>query len=645
MPPNNSPILDRLTIFLFRKINFLLFLICLINGFFYIFFIPPWQKYDEPGHFEFAWLIANHNTLPTYSDFDWNLRRELVSSMREHNFYNDKVVPPNMLSTQDPPSIIYPQINDRPLYYLLVSIPLFFTRGSDIELQLYLARIISWILYFGTVSISRKIVSQVLYTNHILTLLLPICLALFPGFTHIMTSVNDDVGATFFFSLFLVACISIIKRGELKDILMGGILAIFCFFTKDTTLISFPLFIFSIILAKIKTSKGWKIFCIGMAIFLLSLFSFFHWGDAKNWLRTSYTIQNKPTSAFYENAPHGKHVMELVFSKDKPLSKLFQYSRIRSSDDIANITIGSYIWSTETDLSIVPFVILVDNQNSIPFSPIQINQKKNFYHFSFYIPKNKLVKVMINPLTNRPDKDISIFYDGFVLVEGNFSPNSTPKFIRDGEIIFWEDKYLNNLINNPSFESRIPYLKPDLSMKIWEYTRYIFSPNLIISSLFDLKNSGWYYTSTLRRLNNTFWATFGWGNVTLKKSLIPRPYLSLGIYSIIGITGYILSIFLHKKKLDNSQLKLIILLLASTSTIWLITFFRGITSLEGVIYIPNARYAYPAIIPTLYTFLKGWHFLSSKFDEKRNDVYTILVLIWFLILDISSILSILDFYH
>jgi apolipoprotein N-acyltransferase len=43
--------------------------------------------------------------------------------------------------------------------------------------------------------------------------MLPLSLTLVPGFVDIMTAVNDDVGATVFFSLFLWAGIRLIVRG------------------------------------------------------------------------------------------------------------------------------------------------------------------------------------------------------------------------------------------------------------------------------------------------------------------------------------------------------------------------------------------------------------------------------------------------
>lgn len=40
------------------------------------FSVPPWQHYDEPAHFEYAWLIVTRRGgLPLRGEFDQPLRR------------------------------------------------------------------------------------------------------------------------------------------------------------------------------------------------------------------------------------------------------------------------------------------------------------------------------------------------------------------------------------------------------------------------------------------------------------------------------------------------------------------------------------------------------------------------------------------
>lgn len=632
-------------------INYKILLLCVIafiNGLFYIFIIPPWQKPDEPGHFEYIWLIANYKKIPEVGEFNWNLRRELVSSMIENEFFNANVHPSSLLSIYSPPSIITPQVNNRPFYYLIISIFLHLVKGTDIVFQLYVARLISLLMFLSTILISQRLITEVLGKSDILTLIIPLSMALHPSFVDIMTAVNDDVGATLLFSIFLYVCILIIKRGLTKKLLFYAvIITLFCFFTKDTVLLTIPILLITILISVPGTLLNNKLsFFFSCSIIIVACFLLFRWGDAKSWLRTSTTVQSTPTSIKYHNAPHGQYVLKLFVSNEKPLPKVIQFAKTTSPDDLSFYTIGSFIWSEEENLLITPFTILIDGKEKIPISLVQISNKENFFLMSFQAPSNRYLRVEINPLDKQPDKNISIYYDGIFLIEGILSGNSIPIYIRNGKEIIWEGKYYKNIFENSSFESRIPYLNPNLSYKIWKETRYIYSPNLIISSLFDLKNTGWYYISTIRQLNSTFWAKFGWGHVTLKEFLLPRPYFIFGLLSITGILGFLLQLVFSKKDFSQTQNKMTILMLLSASALWLITFFRGITSLEGVVFIPGARYAFPVIIPTTYILCTGWYFLLKVLRNRNVDlVFAVIMVTWFIIINMYSVISILDFYH
>src|SRR5215211_3224079 len=70
-----------------RLVGRLLLLIALAQGLLYLALMPPWQHYDEPTHFEYAWLIANREQLPRYPDTDPVMRREVAASMLEHGFF------------------------------------------------------------------------------------------------------------------------------------------------------------------------------------------------------------------------------------------------------------------------------------------------------------------------------------------------------------------------------------------------------------------------------------------------------------------------------------------------------------------------------------------------------------------------------
>ncbi len=63
---------------------------------------------------------------------------------------------------------------------------------------------------------------------------------------------------------------------------------------------------------------------------------------------------------------------------------------------------------------------------------------------------------------------------------------------------------------------------------------------------------------------------------------------------------------------------------------WGSTIMRGINSLYGQVFIPTARYAYPAIIPTLLLLLVGWQEASRIARDKLHIPSSAIVAFWFL---------------
>src|SRR4051794_38397252 len=64
-------------------------IVAFLQGLLYLLLLPPWQHYDEPTHFEYAWLIANQSGFPFSIPHEVNqdMRREVAASMMQHNFY------------------------------------------------------------------------------------------------------------------------------------------------------------------------------------------------------------------------------------------------------------------------------------------------------------------------------------------------------------------------------------------------------------------------------------------------------------------------------------------------------------------------------------------------------------------------------
>src|SRR3954466_1513898 len=61
-------------------------LIAFCPGLLYLCLQPPWQHYDEPTHFEYAWLIAHQPGLPPLGPVDHAVRRDIAASMFQYDF-------------------------------------------------------------------------------------------------------------------------------------------------------------------------------------------------------------------------------------------------------------------------------------------------------------------------------------------------------------------------------------------------------------------------------------------------------------------------------------------------------------------------------------------------------------------------------
>lgn len=64
-----------------------LLVLAALQGLLFLCLLPPWQHYDEPTHFEYAWPIAHRHALPALGSYDPAMRREVAGSMLAHQFY------------------------------------------------------------------------------------------------------------------------------------------------------------------------------------------------------------------------------------------------------------------------------------------------------------------------------------------------------------------------------------------------------------------------------------------------------------------------------------------------------------------------------------------------------------------------------
>jgi hypothetical protein len=624
-----------------RWVFSLMLLLGLILGLVYLYLIPPWQHYDEPSHFEYAWLIANRPGLPERGDYNQQMRREVAASMIEHDFYQSLDAHPNLLSIYKPIEIGISQTGDPPLYYWFAALPLRLVKYTDITFQLYVTRFISLGFYLVTLVAAYGLMSELTSPGNPLRVILPVLMILIPGFSELMTAVNNDVGATALFSLFLWAGVRLMRRGfNVKRFLALAVFAAACFFTKNTVTIAVLLAIvpvlFSIFRAEKRRYAWYALTLIGVALTI----AVFGWGDAAGWTRqTDLLKQSRVTTP---NAPLGRHAIRFALTPQKTSARTFQIlpgNRVRQLHG-QTVTLGAWMWADHPIKVNSPY-IKVDND--VFSQEFEVNTEPAYHAFQATIADNaSQMQIILAPRIPAEAGDTTVYYDGIVLARGERPIDLVPNFLNPiATHGSWGEQPFMNLIHGGSGESPWPFVRPWADKLIARY--FPGRPSEILGAILDWRPATWYYRTTLQNLASTFWARFGWGHVKLLGNRFVDPFLLA--LSLLGLLGIVAGLLRRRRQLPWPTITFFSLVFL---LIWGPALVRGIGSLTGSVFIPSARYAYPAIIPSALLLVYGWRelFCAAANRLKLNARFGLLLYAaFFLGLNALAITSITRFYH
>lgn len=628
------------------KILGIVLVIGLIHGLIYVYLIPPWQHYDEPNHFEYVWLVAHRPGLPKLDDYDPKLNQEVVKSMIEHRFYRSSNVSidPNQPDLKMPG---YSQLSDKPFYYIIASFPLRYLPIEKIENQLYAARMISMIFYLVSIWVAWGFIREITAPENPLRWMVPFMLALLPAFVDLMTAVNNDSAAVAIYSVFLWSSTRIIKRRlSLLSVFATLLSAILCYWTKNTVWIALPLLFLAIILIPLKKLKKNMVIGLFTSAIIIGILVVFNWGDAANWVR--FTMQSKSTRTKVEQSPLGKYSLTINISAGGEKQHLDQFlpPAVCRSIRGKKITLGAWIWADKRIEIYSPTLVYFDGTYGRYYKRITIDTQPVFYKIKTTIPSDiGRIWVSLDPIITEPASPTTIYYDGLVLANGMFSPQSKPIFkdiqARAG---VWGGTSFTNLLRNGSAEESWPRVRPWVDKIGMKFIPDNGIPSMVLYSLLDSKASGFYYQRTVGNLLRTFWAKFGWDHVPL---IGHKPYQFLGLVTLVGIVGAGWSLIRMRKRINWY---ILFWLGVSFAAIWGITLVRGTIYFSFRILIPAARYAYPSIILSSIIFNQGWFEAIRpiiKIMPKNLQSLSLkgVYFTFFLVLDVWSIWSILIFYN
>jgi hypothetical protein len=621
----------------------------LLQGLLYMLLLPPWQHYDEPTHFEYAWLIANRTALPHPGDEDQIMRREVAASMLAHNFFYQGLQPPSLLTDQGEIWLGVSELNHPPLYYTLVSLPLRAVRHLDVTSQLYVARGVSLLLFLLTVAVAWAIVRELTPRRHVLRWAAPTAVALLPPFADVMTSVNNDVGAVLACSLFLWGCVRAIRGGLSWRVLLwvAGAAAASAAM-KNTGAVALPLAPLALGIA-LWVQRGWRwrwLAASALAGAALLLALTLGWGDAAYWYRWSYgATQLAPTRAEVSGAPFGSQAVLLELAPNEAGHGLVSPLPSRTLAAIAGktVTVGGWVWSDRPVTLMGPGPLYVVNRSSAFTAALPqrtVGATPTLVLQTFQVPANTTTLHLLMQAVPPPsDTPIHVYLDGAFIIPGTFPADTQPQFDSpEAAGGVWAGRPFTNLVRNASAEQSWPYLRPWLEATLFRYIHR--SPSQTAAALFDLERVGAYtLRNTMPYVIFGGFGSFAWGQVRLQGDFWIYLFCALLAAALCGGAAWLLR---RAPALAPGLQGSLLLLGLALALIWLNVLLRPLPLLDAWPVYPTARYGFPAIAPSMLALTGGW---AAVWPKRWRRTGAVLLLAALVALNAVAVVTIAQYFN
>lgn len=619
----------------------LIALIGLIHGLIYVFVVPPWEHYDEPGHFEYAWLAANRPGWPQVGDFDHGMQEKLIESMKRAGFYDGRMDPPD-LSNFGPQDNLYPaysQVGDPFFYYWLVSLPLRLLKNAPFETQLIAGRLVSIVFLLLTLWAARQMMLELTAPGSALRWMVPLFLALFPGLVEFMSGLSNVTAAIGLVSVWLWLAVRLIRSGPAwKELLALLGLTWLCYETQKTAWVVLPLLPLALGLTFLRRRR-WVLAPLGLAILLaLGLSAFSAQGDPRYWIRRVNQAEDLRVVQAWNTRPEEQiNVMAAKSGFEQPQTGLeiaslpldewqgsfepidagvyqllpFEMNRKLVGQEV---TLGMWIWAQQPTRIIGPGLngLCRDGDHWLGFETWEIRRRPRFFSLHITLPDDPSCRfqIWLRPLLTSEQTATMVYYSGVTLVKGSRPLDREPEFTAaDGSIGRWGWTF-ENLARNPFAQQGWPRALPwaeQWFMKIGGVT-----PSTVPSTVslwMDPGATAWYLRGTTTLLFRSFWAAFGWGQIELAKipGLPFDAYAVFLVFSLLGVVGC--ATWLARCRRSISW-EIVIFLALAVLTNLALTYFYGLITMGGALrfraYIPVARYVYPVVIVWVGVLLAGW---------------------------------------
>jgi hypothetical protein len=593
-------------------------LFALAQGLLYLVLIPPWQHYDEPTHFEHAWLLANRTWHPAEADVDLAMRRAVVASMVEHHFYRYNDLPePDLRDPAAAVAIGISELRHPPLYYALVSLPLRLARATDITAQLYLARAVSLLLFLLTIASAALLSGELTPPGHPLRWAIPLALSLPPPFVALMTGVNNDAGAVWMLALFLWLGVRTLRRGLSWPRGLGLLVtAALCALMKSTGAVALLLLPVVLGLA-LWQRRGWRwrwLAGAGAGVLVVAGLALADWHDAAYWYFPEPRPAQSPHSRLASPAaPHGAALLTLAIPVDAAASPQLISPLLPAAVRALRgrpVTVGGWLWADRpaSGAYLALIVATADAPERVGLTqPLTVTTSPRFVAWHATVPagaREIFFVVAAPPLPGAPPAALQLFLDGAVLVEGTWPLTSAPRFnSAEATSGSWAGEPFVNRLRNPSAEQVWPRLNPALDRWLASYGQV--EATLGLASLLDYKRTGAFLLGDLGpRLAAASFTTLGWGQVEILAPRHGRVLLLIPLVALLGLLRW--GAARWRAGAPPGRAPALGLLALCACLLWAATIFRALPALSPRAYVPAPRYASPALLPLVMALAAGW---------------------------------------
>ncbi|HUW15357.1 MAG TPA: DUF2142 domain-containing protein [Anaerolineae bacterium] len=578
----------------------LLLSLSLVRGFSYSVIIPPWQAPDEPGHVEYAVLLAEKRRFLNREDSSSELQQQILLSMKEFDFWRHlgREEPQTMSQSfsQDPSlALSGTQLGDEsPLYYLIPALVFILAGTSDTLLHLYVLRWFSVVLSSATVVVSYLVAVELFPEDRFMRTAVPAFVMFLPMFAYMGCAANSDAAAILLSSLFFWQLVMLFKNGaNWRSVFALTGVACLSIVAKKTALFAAPLILVAVPVylwgRRTRVEEPIRRAVAGsVLLFTLFLGIFLGWagGDAAGWVEQPPSSMNTRSDHTARSGSYSLHIGDDTDDSCQWLVQSLPYNSVR---ELRGRTAELSAWVRSPNADQTGRLAITDNEGRAT----QVFTATNTWSLQSVTrtisPEATSIRLVLGPSGCSGAETGELFFDDVFLGESQGQGR--------------------NLVANGSGET------PDLS--VWDRLEHI-APHLSLSRLFDGRS---YDTDSVKRYSlyalltfAGFWANFGWLTLPLDPvwyGMLALLCLALGV----GLGLYCAdALTLWKRRRDSLptwQNKSLFLLLVALCLMLFQTFLPMI----GRDWQPQGRYLFPAIIPIATLLSLGWRRIHRRWGS------------------------------